>query len=146
MKSRLLLIVSLILFSCSNNSDIETVNVVKQLVPGKNLSHKTIVLIIPFDGCSTCFHEAVDMIPDVIGNSGIVIIPDRHKKRVISFIKENGFENKGIVIDTLQKTVINRLVDINPSIFVIENNEVRFSSVVEYPQLGDIYAHVFGQE
>lgn len=142
MRYNMVLFLVMLLFSCNIASDTKKLQVIKELVPNKDFSNETIVLIIPFDGCSTCFFEATKLIPRVVENSGIVIIPNRHKKRIDFFLKENKLEDKGIVIDSLQKTTINKIVNINPVIYVIKENRVYFSSIIEYSNVNDIIKQV----
>jgi len=67
MKEIIFLLVSCFIFSCNNiesrNENRKTIEVIRQLLPDSDFSKQCIVLIIPFDGCSSCFDEAVHLIP-----------------------------------------------------------------------------------
>jgi hypothetical protein len=138
MKSRVTLLITLLLFSCCIGSDSKEILIFKELIPEKDFSRESVILIIPFDGCSSCLNEATKLIPCVVENSGIVIIPYRHKKRIKFFIKENRLENDGIIIDSLQKTIINKIVNYKPIIFFINHNKIESSELVEYTKIQEI--------
>ena len=151
MKNNILVILlTLLLTSCNSvqnkNEDINIIETIKQLDPNIDFSQKLIVLIIPFDGCSSCFHEALSLIPDVIEKQNIIIIPNRYKKRILSFLNDAGIDVSAVIIDTMQLTVLNHLVDINPQFYVIEKQKVIFSETVEITTIDSIRNVVYAIE
>jgi len=142
MKEIIFLLVSCFIFSCNNiesrNENRKTIEVIRQLLPDSDFSKQCIVLIIPFDGCSSCFDEAVHLIPEISEKQNLVIMPSRHKRRVYNFLNDFGLDTDEVVIDTMQVTVENNLVNINPVIFIIENHAVKYKKVIEYTNMEEI--------
>jgi|GEM_PF-6315104 len=142
-KSKIFLIVLLTLYSCngSNNNKMQrskTFEVIKHFNPDANLSEKFVVLVIPLDGCKSCIDESITLIPKVIKTPGLVIIPDRHKRRIENYINEVGIQKDLIVFDTIQLSFTNNIVDINPRIILIENEEIIYSNEIGYATIEEI--------
>ncbi len=144
MKNNIVVFVFVLLFSCTNANRINnaqesiTLKVLKQLAPDTDFSQKQFALIIPFDGCITCFEEAVALIPEVSQKQGLIIMTNSHKRVVINTLEDLGIHRDLVIIDTLQLSIKRNLVEGNPKIFLIENNKVVFSETVEYPTLKKI--------
>lgn len=142
MKKIIFLLVSCLLLSCNNieskNDSRKTIEVIRQLSPDADFSKQCIVLIIPFDGCSSCFDEAVHLIPEISEKQNIVIMPSRHKRRVYNFLNDFGLEIDKVVTDTMMLTVVNNLIEINPELFIIENNVVKYKKIVEHANMKEI--------
>ncbi len=149
MKSKTILINLIIvtLFACNNSEnkkvELRNIETLTQIVTNNDFSQKVIVLIIPFDGCSSCFTESTKLIPEVLSYSGIVIIPNRHKKRIYNFINEIGADKNDIVIDTLQLSITNRIIDGNPKIFLIDHKKVLYSKTVDINSIEEIRSTIF---
>lgn len=143
------IIIYAISFACNNNSKSDSdrivINTLSELTPGTDFSKKVIVLVIPFDGCNSCFNEATNLIPDVLNYSGIVILSNLLKKRIYNYLDNNdiGLNNKNIIIDTLQISITNKLIDFNPRIMLINKNTVIYSQVVSVKTIEDINKHLF---
>lgn len=145
MKYSVLILLLVILFSCHNTkkedekvSDTGVIEILKILAPEKDFSAKLFVLIVPFDGCSSCFEAALSLISEVSNKSHLIIIPDLYKRRVENFINDFGLTENFVAIDTLRLTIKNNLVESNPLIIVIENNKVIFSEAVEIGNMARI--------
>jgi spore cortex formation protein SpoVR/YcgB (stage V sporulation) len=142
MKEIIFLLVSCLLFSCNNtesrNENRKTIEVIRQLSPDADFSKQCIVLIIPFDGCSSCFDAAVHLIPEVTDKQNIIIMPSRHKRRVYNFLNDFGLEAEEVVTDTMLITVGNNLANINPVLFIIENDVIKYKKIVEHANMKEI--------
>ena len=142
MKNSIIFFTLAILFSCvqktDSGQDAVTLEVFKQLAPDADFSQKRLALIIPFDGCLSCFDAALTLIPEVSGKQGLVIMPNLHKRIVINTLEDLGIGREAVIIDTLQLSIKSGLVDGNPKLFLIENNKIVFSETVEYPTLKKI--------
>ena len=144
MKNNLIFSIFLfLLIGCSNNPELKKLTILKQLLSGYELPQRTVVLIIPFDGCSSCFEAAVSLIPQVTDKKGVTIIPDRHAKRVTNFINENGFSEERILIDSLQLTILDNLIETNPKIFILYKNSIEYENNVNIEELDNISKNVF---
>ena len=136
MKNKIILFISALLFSCSdqinNSQDTVTLKVLEQLAQDTDFSKNQLVLIIPFDGCISCFEKAVALIPEVSEKQGLIIMPNLHKRMVTNTLKDLGIDRDIVIIDTLQLTIKRNLVEGNPKLFLIENNKIMFSESVEY--------------
>ncbi len=149
MKSSILLLTLIIaiLSACNNTEnkekDLKTLEILSQLAPNADFSQKIIVLIIPFDGCVSCFTEATKLIQEVLNDSGIVIMPNIHKRRVNNFSENIGIDRDDIIIDTLRLTIINKLIDINPKIFIVNKHKIVYSNIVELQSINEIRTTVF---
>ena len=65
-------------------------------------------------------------------------MPSRHKRRVYNFLNDFGLEIDKVVTDTMMLTVVNNLVEINPELFIIENNVVKYKKIVEHANMKEI--------
>lgn len=120
------------------------INTFQKLSPTTDFSTQKIVLIIPFDGCSSCFEKAISLISEVKKNEGLIIMPCLQKRRVYNFIEENAIDlNSVIIVDTLQLTVKNGLIDINPKIYVVESDRILFSKLVEELDINSFQSKFF---
>ena len=141
MKNNIIVFVLALLFSCTKTHKINhaqesvTMEVLKQLAPDIDFSQKQLTLIVPYDGCITCFKEAAALIPEVLQKQGLVIMPNSHKRFVTNTLEDLGIARDLVIIDTLQLSIKRNLVEGNPKIFLTENNKVVFSETVEYPTL-----------
>ncbi len=142
MKNILFLLVSCFILSCNNtetrNEHRKIIETIKELSPNTNFSKQCIVLIIPFDGCSSCFDEAVHLIPEVSDKQNVIIMPNRHKRRIYNFLNDFDLDTDEVVIDTMQITVENNLVNINPVIFIMENEEIKYRKIIEHSNMEEI--------
>lgn len=142
MKIYIFLLLICFILSCNNvgirNENRKIIETIKELSPNASFSNKCIVLIIPFDGCSSCFDEAVHLISEVSDKQNIIIMPSRHKRRVYNFLNDFDLDTKEVVVDSMLVTIGNNLVNINPVLFIIENNAVKYKKVIEYSNMKEI--------
>jgi len=132
--------------ACNNSKKEEIIlNTLSRLSPHSDFNKRTIVLIIPFDGCASCFEEATNLVPDVLNYSGIVIVTNLLKKRIYNYLDDIGVKKDSVIIDTLQLSITNKLIDINPKIFVIENRSVIYSKIVSVQSIDEISKYIFNK-
>jgi hypothetical protein len=142
MKSSLTILLLAITFSCTisekKGQESTTLNVLKQLSPETDFSGSLFVLIIPFDGCSSCFDDAISLIPKVNKKPNLIIMPNINKRVVYNTLADLGIDQSTILLDTLQLSVREKLVETNPRIYLVNNNEISFSETVDYSTIDKI--------
>lgn len=133
----------LVSISCITNRDIPEFELIRKLISNVETKDSCIVLIIPFDGCSSCFEEAVAIIPEITDKGGVVIISERQVKRVKSFIERYEFNPQRIVVDSTQSVLINGIIETKPKIFKLDRKRIQKSFIVEYSQINEINEYIF---
>lgn len=124
-----------------NSSMSNSIQTFKKLSPDTDFSVQKVILIIPFDGCSSCFEKAISLIPKVNSNGGLTIMPCLQKRRIYNLMEDRKLNN--IVSDTLQLTVKNNLVTTNPMIYVTNANKIIFSELVDQLDVGAFQSKYF---
>jgi len=126
----------LVLFiSCLNSEnsvqEITILRVLKQLSPNTDFSKNLFVLIIPFDGCSSCFNDAISLISELNNKPKLIVMPNINKRVITNTLEDFGIDQNTILMDTLQLTLIEKLVESNPKIFFVKNQKILFSTTVD---------------
>lgn len=142
MKNSFILLIVVVVFSC-NTSEKEgqektTLEVLKQLSPATDFSGSLFILIIPFDGCTSCFDYAVSLIPSLDKETNLIIMPNIHKRVIINSMEDLGIDQNTIIMDTLQLTLKKKLVESNPRILLIDDNKITFSEIVDVTNIESI--------
>ncbi|TKG91989.1 hypothetical protein EYV94_20470 [Puteibacter caeruleilacunae] len=136
MKNSFIFLIIVLLISCnskiSEEQNAATIKVLKQLAPSTDFSQRRYILVIPFGGCLSCFHEAIQLIPLVKQKQGIVIMPNIHKRVVTNTLEDMNIDREKVIIDTLQLTTKNNIVSTDPMLFIIDHNKVIRSEDVEF--------------
>lgn len=142
MKNSIIMSVLFLLISCSNSEnkvmEITSLRVLKQLSPDTDFSKNLFVLIIPFDGCSSCFNDAISLIPELEKKPNLIIMPNINKKVITNTLENLDIERSTILMDTLQLTLIEKLVQSDPKIFFINRHKISFSSIVDNTTIQEI--------
>ena len=142
MKNSIIILLLIFLISCSNSEnkamEMTTLSVLKQLSPDTDFSKNLFVLIIPFDGCSSCFNDAISLIPELEKKQNLIIMPNINKKVITNTLENFNIERSSILMDTLQLTLIEKLVQSDPKIFFINRHKISYSSTVNYSTLQEI--------
>ena len=145
MKNKIIILLLILLsVSCSSEKkkeavgDKNTLSVLGVLAPDIDLSQINAVLVLPMGGCSSCFEEALTLVPRIQTGANLIIAPNLNKRVVINMLDEEGIDKRSVIIDTLQLTIKRKVVDVNPKIFIINNNHIVFSKTVEFPAMEEI--------
>ena len=142
--NKLFILVFALLFSACNQNVkekdlIDSVKtVICKLYPERVLEKELLVLIIPFDGCSTCFEEAIFLIPLIEERHGLIIFPEIHSRRVYNYLEEIGINKESVLVDTMRLSMINGLIDYNPMLYMIRNDSLIYSELVDVSTIDTI--------
>ena len=141
MKSKLIILLLSITFSCTMSEKKDqkdtALNVLKQLSPKKDFSDSFFVLIIPFDGCSSCFDYAISLIQE-LNKQDLIIMPNINSRIIYNTLDDLGIDRSKVLVDTLQLSVRENLVETNPMIYQIINNNISFSETIDYSTIEHI--------